>query len=181
MPRSSAASFRFPLCFFKALRISSFSFSMIFRLSSISSCSWIAVELEGNAECKTGTDEVDPKGVAVEDSDELTGVVKTTASSGSIKDIIYHFLQTTIAQFGKVQALGWICLGIITAVLLKNLFLYLSWYFLAPIRNAVTRKYSKLLYDKILQLPIGYFTEQRKGDKYFKYFLQQNNITALKA
>jgi subfamily B ATP-binding cassette protein MsbA len=42
--------------------------------------------------------------------------------------------------------------------------LYLSWYFLAPIRNAVTRKYSKLLYDKILQLPIGYFTEQRKGD-----------------
>ena len=44
------------------------------------------------------------------------------------------------------------------------MFLYLSWYFLAPIRNAVTRKYSKLLYDKILQLPIGYFTEQRKGD-----------------
>jgi len=28
----------------------------------------------------------------------------------------------------------------------------------------VTRKYSKLLYNKILQLPIGYFTEQRKGD-----------------
>jgi subfamily B ATP-binding cassette protein MsbA len=99
------------------------------------------------------------------DSNELTGVVKTTsAGAGSFKDTIYHFLQTTIAQFGKVQALGWICLGIITAVLLKNLFLYLSWYFLAPIRNAVTRKYSKLLYDKILQLPIGYFTEQRKGD-----------------
>ena len=97
-------------------------------------------------------------------SDELSGVVKTTTGAGSFKDVIYHFLQTTIAQFGKVQALGWICLGIITAVLLKNLFLYLSWYFLAPIRNAVTRKYSKLLYDKILQLPIGYFTEQRKGD-----------------
>ena len=97
-------------------------------------------------------------------SDELSGVVKTTKGAGSFKDVIYHFLQITIAQFGKVQALGWICLGIITAVLLKNLFLYLSWYFLAPIRNAVTRKYSKLLYDKILQLPIGYFTEQRKGD-----------------
>ena len=99
------------------------------------------------------------------DSNELTGVVKTTTSSASgFKDTIYHFLQNTIAQYGKVEALGWICLGIITAVLLKNLFLYLSWYFLAPIRNAVTRKYSKLLYDKILQLPIGYFTEQRKGD-----------------
>ena len=99
------------------------------------------------------------------DSNELTGVVKTTTASASgFKDTIYHFLQNTIAQYGKVEALGWICLGIITAVLLKNLFLYLSWYFLAPIRNAVTRKYSKLLYDKILQLPIGYFTEQRKGD-----------------
>ncbi len=97
-------------------------------------------------------------------TNELSGVVKTTTGSGSFKDIIYQFLQTNIAQFGKVQALGWICLGIITAVLLKNLFLYLSWYFLAPIRNAVTRKYTKLLYDKILQLPIGYFTEQRKGD-----------------
>jgi len=99
------------------------------------------------------------------DSNELTSVVKTTtAGAGGIKDAVYHFLQTTIAEYGKVQALGWICVGIITAVILKNLFLYLSWYFLAPIRNAVTRKYSKLLYDKILQLPIGYFTEQRKGD-----------------
>ena len=98
------------------------------------------------------------------ESEELTGVVKATNSSSGFKDIIYNFLQSTIAQFGKVQALGWICIGIVTAVLLKNLFLYLSWYFLAPIRNAVTRKYSKLLYDKILQLPIGYFTEQRKGD-----------------
>ena len=98
------------------------------------------------------------------ESEELTGVVKATNSSSGFKDIIYNFLQSTIAQFGKVQALGWICIVIVTAVLLKNLFLYLSWYFLAPIRNAVTRKYSKLLYDKILQLPIGYFTEQRKGD-----------------
>jgi subfamily B ATP-binding cassette protein MsbA len=98
-------------------------------------------------------------------STELSGVVKATNSSNTgLKDSLYNFLQNNIAQYGKVAALGWICFGIITAVLLKNLFLYLSFYFLAPIRNAVTRKYSKLLYNKILQLPIGYFTEQRKGD-----------------
>jgi subfamily B ATP-binding cassette protein MsbA len=98
-------------------------------------------------------------------STELSGTVKAaTSSSVGLKDQLYHFLQHNIAQYGKVAALGWICFGIITAVLLKNLFLYLSFYFLAPIRNAVTRKYSKLLYNKILQLPIGYFTEQRKGD-----------------
>lgn len=96
---------------------------------------------------------------------DLTGAVNTvTADSGNIKDVVYGFLQNKITQYGKEFALGWICLGIITAVLLKNLFLYLSFYFLAPLRNAVTQKYSKLLYNKILQLPIGYFTEQRKGD-----------------
>ncbi len=98
-------------------------------------------------------------------STELTGVVKqATTGAGSLKDMLYNFLQVNIAQHGKVYALGWICFGIIAAVLLKNLFLYLAFYFLAPIRNAVTRKYSKLLYNKVLQLPIGYFTEQRKGD-----------------
>jgi len=98
-------------------------------------------------------------------SSELSGVAKVaTANSGSLKDSLYTFLQSNIIQYGKLAALGWICIGIVTAVLFKNLFLYLSFYFLAPIRNAVTRKYSKLLYNKILQLPIGYFTEQRKGD-----------------
>jgi len=99
-------------------------------------------------------------------TNELNGAVQLANqySSGSLKDIVYGFLQTNITKYGKVYALGWICFGIITAVILKNIFLYLSFYFLAPIRNAVTRKYSKLLYEKILKLPIGFFTEQRKGD-----------------
>jgi len=112
-------------------------------------------------------------------SSELTGAVKTTtAASGSanIKEIIYGFLQNSIAQHGKVTALGWICLAIVITIFLKNLFLYLSFYFLAPIRNGVTRKYSRLLYEKILQLPIGYFTEQRKGDILSR---SSNDITEL--
>jgi len=95
----------------------------------------------------------------------LNGTVSNlTTDASNIKDMVYVFLQNQITHYGKAYALAWICLGIIIAVLLKNLFLYLSFYFLAPIRNAVTKKYSKLLYNKILQLPIGYFTEQRKGD-----------------
>jgi len=96
-------------------------------------------------------------------SDMITLPAQTANASG-IKEIIYSFLQNNIAKYGKSYALGWICLFIIISIFFKNLFLYLSYYFLAPIRNEVTRKYSKLLYNKILQLPIGYFTEQRKGD-----------------
>lgn len=93
----------------------------------------------------------------------ITSIPNVTGPSG-LKDLLYQFLKKTIIQQGKVTTLGWICVFIVSSVLLKNLFLYLSFYFLAPIRNAVTRKYSKLLYNKILQLPIGFFTEQRKGD-----------------
>jgi len=111
-------------------------------------------------------------------SSELTSAttIATSGSTNNIKDIIYGFLQQSIAAHGKVQALGWICLAIIITIFLKNTFLYLSYYFLAPIRNAVTRKYSRLLYEKILQLPIGYFTEQRKGDILSR---SSNDITEL--
>ncbi len=112
-------------------------------------------------------------------SSELTGAVKIATSangSANIKDIVYGFLQESIVAHGKVTALGWICLAIIVNIFLKNLFLYLSFYFLAPIRNGVTRKYSRLLYEKILQLPIGYFTEQRKGDILSR---SSNDITEL--
>ena len=111
-------------------------------------------------------------------SSELTSATATAAagSTSNIKDIVYGFLQQSIAAHSKVQALGWICLAIIITIFLKNTFLYLSYYFLAPIRNAVTRKYSRLLYEKILQLPIGYFTEQRKGDILSR---SSNDITEL--
>ena len=84
---------------------------------------------------------------------ELTGVINTATASGgagNIKEIVYGFLQQIIDTHGKVTALGWICLAIIINIFLKNSFLYLSFYFLAPIRNGVTRKYSRLLYEKIL-------------------------------
>ena len=112
-------------------------------------------------------------------SNELTGATISPAAAGAtnnIKDLVYGFLQQSIANHGEVQALGWICLAIIITIFLKNIFLYLSYYFLAPIRNAVTRKYSRLLYEKILQLPIGYFTEQRKGDILSR---SSNDITEL--
>ena len=112
-------------------------------------------------------------------SNELTGAAISAAApsaTNNIKDLVYGFLQQSIANHGKVQALGWICLAIIITIFLKNIFLYLFYYFLAPIRNAVTRKYSRLLYEKILQLPIGYFTEQRKGDILSR---SSNDITEL--
>lgn len=65
---------------------------------------------------------------------------------------------------GNVKALVIICLVVFVAILLKNIFAYLSMYFLNPIRNRILNDMRSSMYAKILQLPIGYFTEQRKGD-----------------
>ena len=40
----------------------------------------------------------------------------------------------------------------------------MAMYFLAPIRNGVVRDIRRDVYHKILSLPIGYFTDERKGD-----------------
>jgi subfamily B ATP-binding cassette protein MsbA len=89
------------------------------------------------------------------------------SSSTDLQDFInFHISQLIVSNGarGPVLALGLICLTIIATVLLKNLFLYLSFYVLAPIKNSVMTRLREELYDKLLQLPIGFFTEQRKGD-----------------
>jgi subfamily B ATP-binding cassette protein MsbA len=80
--------------------------------------------------------------------------------------INYHISNIIVSNGaqGPLLALGLICLVIIIAVLLKNLFLYLSFYVLAPIKNSIMTRLRSEMYNKLLQLPIGFFTEQRKGD-----------------
>lgn len=87
-----------------------------------------------------------------------------TFSAESILLYLKYILTQLINEHDKVYALGFICVVIIIAILFKNLFLYLSYRVLAPMRNYVMTLLRADLYSKILQLPIGYFTEQRKGD-----------------
>ena len=69
-----------------------------------------------------------------------------------------------IHNMKPVAALALICVIIIVSILLKNIFVYLSFYILNPLKNKIVNTLRSELYNKILQLPIGYFTEQRKGD-----------------
>ncbi len=81
-----------------------------------------------------------------------------------LAQIKYTLSQLIDRPDGKVYALGFICVVIIIAIFFKNLFTYLSYRTLAPIRNHVMTRLRDDLFNKILFLPIGYFTEQRKGD-----------------
>lgn len=77
--------------------------------------------------------------------------------------INYHFANY-VQQNGSFAGLMVVCIGVIVMFLLKNLFRYLALYYLAPLRTGIVRELRQGVYDKILQLPISYFNEQRKGD-----------------
>jgi ATP-binding cassette, subfamily B, bacterial MsbA len=91
-------------------------------------------------------------------------VAELELSTGGVLNYLKYYLSQVIRTYGANRALAIICVAIIISVFFKNLFTYLSFRVLAPMRNYVMTKLRGDLYEKILQLPIGYFTEQRKGD-----------------
>lgn len=88
----------------------------------------------------------------------------TTSSSNAIIQWVNDFLNNSINKRGNIHTLGFICLLMISFIVLKNLFLYLSYYVLNPLKNGIVNQLREDLYDKLLQLPIGFFSEKRKGD-----------------
>ena len=62
------------------------------------------------------------------------------------------------------KALIFVITLIIIAFLLKNLFGYLANYFMVFLRNGVVRDLRNAVYKKTVELPLSYFSEQKKGD-----------------
>ena len=82
----------------------------------------------------------------------------------SMQASINYWLGEIIAANGKEAALAYVCIGILAAFFLKNLFRYLSLFFMAPVRNGIIRDMRAELFDKMLGLPLSYFSNERKGD-----------------
>ena len=87
-------------------------------------------------------------------------MIKTNVLGSYITDTLVNIID----ERGKVAGLTVICIFIITSTILKNFFLYLSNRISAPLRSLIITQLRAELYDKILRLPVGYFTEKRKGD-----------------
>ncbi len=89
--------------------------------------------------------------------------VQMKAASGLL-DYITAYVSKVIEQHDKLTALGYVCIALVTFTIFKNLFLYIALYILNPLRNAVLRRLRDELFTKTLSLPIGFFTEEKKGD-----------------
>ena len=74
----------------------------------------------------------------------------------------YHI---TIEMSNSISStLMYVIMLIIILFLLKNLFNYMALYFITFLRNGVLKDVRNALYKKVLDLPIAFFTEKRKGD-----------------
>ena len=85
----------------------------------------------------------------------------------SILDIahwIKYYGSELLINNDKQTALFTVCIGIVAVFFLKNLFRYLSSYFMIPVRNGVVRDIRSNLYNTYLSKPLKYFDEQKSGD-----------------
>lgn len=79
-------------------------------------------------------------------------------------DLLSYRLDIFIQERGKVQALFMMCVIILILALLKNLVAYFSSFSIAKIRTAISRDLREKMYNKILDLPVAFFSNEKKGD-----------------
>ena len=105
----------------------------------------------------------------------VSGLQETIAA---LRTNLYCLLNDQIAIHGAGYVL--LMLGLLLVVMtgLKCGAAWLANYFMVPIRTGVLRDLRQQLYDKILSLPMGYFTEARRGDVISRMTNDVNEVEA---
>ncbi|CAN5215286.1 ABC transporter ATP-binding protein [soil metagenome] len=92
------------------------------------------------------------------------GVPAVGTSIESLTGFLNYYLSGLIVHDGKMKALVTICVAGVFIFFFKALFRYLGMFFLAPIRNGVVKDLRNSIYKKTLELPLSYYSDERKGD-----------------
>ncbi|WP_312355749.1 ABC transporter transmembrane domain-containing protein [Empedobacter sp.] len=103
--------------------------------------------------------------------EKTTGVIAKPIYSGNLGDLkqffsdysAYYMNELSQTQ-GPVYVLAISCVIFIIAFLFRNIFSFLSETCLVDLRSGVTRDLRVDIHNKIIDLPVAYFTEKRKGD-----------------
>lgn len=90
--------------------------------------------------------------------DGLTGIYDY------VQDSLNFYVSNMMETGGLEQALLFICLISFSMFFFKNLFRYLALFVLSFLRTGVVKDLRDALYEKIVSLPLSYFSEKKKGD-----------------
>lgn len=103
-------------------------------------------------------------GILFDNQPIVTDPLPLKLSLESILGNFNYYLSSLIINHGKVLALIFISVVVIFTSLLKNGFKYLAMYHLAPIRNGVVKDIRNDIYKKAIELPLSYYSKEKKGD-----------------
>ncbi|MDE6628431.1 MAG: ABC transporter ATP-binding protein/permease, partial [Muribaculaceae bacterium] len=99
---------------------------------------------------------------------EGTYFLMHTGGGASFKDVainnFYYYTQEAILVLGPTLTLALLALMLVVMTALKVGVSYLSSFFIIPMRNGIVRDIRNYVYDKMVTLPISFFTNARKGD-----------------
>ena len=88
--------------------------------------------------------------------------------SASLKDVVinnfYFYTQEAIAHYGAPTTLALLALLLVVMTGLKTGVTFLASYFVIPMRSGIVRDIRNYVFDKMVTLPISFFTSERKGD-----------------
>lgn len=90
--------------------------------------------------------------------------VPTSELFNALKNNLYYYVTTYIATYGQVKALIVLSLALILFTFLKVMTFFLSSLCICFFQTGVLRDVRNELTTKILHLPIGFFSDERKGD-----------------
>ena len=97
-------------------------------------------------------------------TEPVTAAPEFSWTSDYVSDYISFQMTPYIEANGLMGALYYLCIAVAVLFFAKNLFRYLSKFFLAFIRSGVVRDIRSDIYAKILTLPLSFYSEERKGD-----------------
>ncbi|MEG9328734.1 ABC transporter ATP-binding protein [Salinimicrobium catena] len=98
---------------------------------------------------------------------------------GGAKDYFtgaFNYEVTQRINQDEVSALLFVCGVVVVLFFLKNMFGYLAAFFITFLRNGVLRDVRDAIYDKILALPVSYFSEKKKGDTISRITADVNEV-----
>ena len=88
--------------------------------------------------------------------------------SASLKDVavnnFYYYTQQAIDHYGPTLTLAMLAGLLVVMTALKTGVTFLASYFVIPMRSGIVRDIRNYVFDKMVALPISFFTQERKGD-----------------
>lgn len=107
--------------------------------------------------------------------DQVSGWQQTM---DAVRNNLYCLLNDWIAAYGPGTVLLGLGLFLVIMTGFKCAAAWMANYFMVPIRTGVLRDLRQQLYDKVLSLPMGYFTEARRGDVISRMTNDVNEVEA---